>query len=263
MQPRMNISLPRSMSTNIPPLSTSFHNLQQNLSNSLPSQQNPTPTVNALILPNEPMSYDQESDIFDNITLSLLFPGDIKHHMLVKSGETIQEIKRRISVQNGINYTSISLYYNNLSLIDPLSLNDITGLLGGSTAKLEVKISGENIVIAGITTPLSNIVLSEPPPIQGSQPPPNTVILDVNTNIIQTIPKAVENPESPSSQHTTITLPNSYDSPPPLKNSEKETFTSVDTDNKDTAGNDSEAQFNAIKQLGSTNKSRWKLCFLF
>jgi len=249
----MSISLPRSLSSTIPPLKSS-----QTIPIPIPQP------VTPLNLPSEPLSYDEESDIFDNVTLSLIFPGDIKHQMMVKSGETIQEIKRRISVQNGMTYTSISLCFNDHSLIDPLSLNDVKGLVINSSAKLEVKISVNN-AIEEITTPLANIVVSEPPTT-------NTVILDINTNIIQTYTNLVEVIESPQdqnteNQYTSITLPNSPESPEPVKKQEKDGSTNIDTYNnsntKDTIGCDSEAQFNAIKQLGSTNKSRWKLCFLF
>lgn len=58
---------------------------------------------------------------------------------VVKTGETVQEIKRRLCSASKIPSHS-EFYFDGKPMIDPLSLNDIPGVVGNSVLQVEVKV---------------------------------------------------------------------------------------------------------------------------
>lgn len=59
----------------------------------------------------------------------------------VKSGETVQELRRRLQANHGIPFSSSSLFFQGKCMLDPLSLNDIAGVVDNSgVASIEVKV---------------------------------------------------------------------------------------------------------------------------
>eukprot|EP01102_Stenamoeba_stenopodia_P006605 TRINITY_DN1822_c0_g1_i1.p1 TRINITY_DN1822_c0_g1~~TRINITY_DN1822_c0_g1_i1.p1 ORF type:complete len:140 (-),score=45.76 TRINITY_DN1822_c0_g1_i1:228-647(-) len=74
-------------------------------------------------------SYDNTSNIFEQIELTLRFPDGNVHHVKVTTGETIFNIKKRINDEGWAKYDDISLYLNNQIMLDPLSLNDFPNLV--------------------------------------------------------------------------------------------------------------------------------------
>eukprot|EP01111_Echinosteliopsis_oligospora_P005369 TRINITY_DN1865_c1_g1_i1.p1 TRINITY_DN1865_c1_g1~~TRINITY_DN1865_c1_g1_i1.p1 ORF type:complete len:415 (-),score=108.54 TRINITY_DN1865_c1_g1_i1:32-1276(-) len=87
------------------------------------------------------MSYDQESDIFEDITLTFTLPDGSVFSLKFKSGDTVQEVKRKLDTTKGIAARSSSLFWNGKYMMDPLSLNDFPGLVSKSEVQIEVKIS--------------------------------------------------------------------------------------------------------------------------
>jgi len=121
------------VSLNLSPLSVQ----QPKLSSSLP------PIHSHKFLDEKPLSssYYQESDIFEDIPITLLLPDGVTFKLIVKTGETVQEIKRKLDTLHGIPYSDATLFYNGKCMIDPLSLNDFPGLVCKTNICLDVKIS--------------------------------------------------------------------------------------------------------------------------
>lgn len=88
-------------------------------------------------------SYYQESDIFEDIPITLVLPDGVTFKLIVKTGETVQEIKRKLDTLHGIPYSDATLFYNGKCMIDPLSLNDFPGLIckSNNNVCLDVKLS--------------------------------------------------------------------------------------------------------------------------
>jgi hypothetical protein len=108
-----------------------------------PKISSPLPPISSHKLVDEPTptSYYQESDIFEDITITLIMPDGVTFKLIVKTGETVQEIKRKLDTLHGIPYADASLYYNGKCMIDPLSLNDFPGLVCKTNVCLDVKMS--------------------------------------------------------------------------------------------------------------------------
>lgn len=95
--------------------------------------------------PQPPSSYYQESDIFEDIPITLVLPDGVTFKLIVKTGETVQEIKRKLATLHGIPYSDATLYYNGACMIDPLSLNDFPGLVCKAGVCLDVKVISHSV----------------------------------------------------------------------------------------------------------------------
>jgi len=91
-------------------------------------------------LSNGNKDYFTESDIHDDVLVTFNMPGGVVHEQTVNAGETVQEIKRRLYASHGLPFGSFSLFFRGRWLLDPLSLNDIDGLVESGKALIEVKI---------------------------------------------------------------------------------------------------------------------------
>lgn len=255
---------------------------QQPKSSPLPPHDNP-----ALAVP-----YDQESDIFEDIPITLILPDGITFKLVVKTGETVQEIKRKLDTLHGIPYSDATLYYNGRHMIDPLSLNDFPGLVCKTNVCLDVKISPawkprENVtytpsqigtqilnsatsrndfmdigVESEMISTTSSSSLNSISFVEYVDAPINTS----NRNTDNSVPTSTQyqpdfygggTPASPS-------LPNTFSDSPNMgkvsrRKQESETkMGSTTIDVKD----DDDPQCKDIQKLGGNTK-RWKLCFLF
>jgi len=104
----------------------------------------------------EAQSYHDESNIFEEILLICVLPAGDSLQLTVKSGETVQEIKRKLDATHGIPFSTCSLLHNGNLLMDPLSLNDFPGLIvksplslsegGNVSVTLQVKITHSPVV---------------------------------------------------------------------------------------------------------------------
>jgi len=233
-----------------------------------------------------PASYYQESDIFEDIPITLILPDGITFKLIVKTGETVQEIKRKLDTLHGVPYSDATLYYNGKCMIDPLSLNDFPGLVRKTNVCLDVKISSawkpketiqyttsqtgtlttnksefmdirvEPEIITTSTSSLNHISFVEyaDAPINSS----NTDSLVSNISSMHQPDLYSDPPASPP------TLPNAFSDSPNTgkmnrRRPENETKMSTTTiDIKD----DEDPQCKEIQKLGGNHK-RWKLCFLF
>lgn len=110
------------------------------------------PATEALVIAAEPLQapcYIVDDDILVTFTL----PGGVLYEQKVKTGETVQELKRKIYAIHGIPFSSLSLYFNGKCMMDPLSLNDIAGVVDQSgVARIEVKVLGPWTVNTQTTT---------------------------------------------------------------------------------------------------------------
>jgi hypothetical protein len=67
-------------------------------------------------------------------------PGGGTLQQKVNTGETFSELKRKLYVTHGIPSSNSTLFFEGKMLMDPLSLNDIVGLVDKSgVATIEVK----------------------------------------------------------------------------------------------------------------------------
>lgn len=117
----------------------------------------PLPAASPMVTNGQPVnhatearSYYQESDIFHDITLRIVLPNGLLLQMLVKSGETVQEIKRKLHTVHGVPFEVCSLYHYDKLMLDPLSLNDFPCLVSESSATISVKINGPSGCITEI-----------------------------------------------------------------------------------------------------------------
>lgn len=232
-----------------------------------------------------PTSYYQESDIFEDIPITLILPDGITFKLIVKTGETVQEIKRKLDTLHGVPYSDATLYYNGECMIDPLSLNDFPGLVRKTNVCLEVKISSawrpkENVQYSSSQTGTATTNKSEFMDIRVG---PETITSTSSLNHISFVeyadtPINSNNTDSLVSNITSMhqpdlcsdppvsapTLPNAFADSPTMgkmnrRRPENETKMSTTTiDIKD----DDDPQCKEIQKLGGNTK-RWKLCFLF
>lgn len=90
---------------------------------------------------NEIEDYHKESDIHEDVVIIFTLPSGEVYQQKVKSGETVQELKRKLYATHGIPTISSSLFFNGVRMMDPLSLNDIDGVVSQKgVAEIEVKL---------------------------------------------------------------------------------------------------------------------------
>jgi len=244
---------------------------------------------------NPPPTYHQESDIFQDIPITLILPDGVTFKLIVKTGETVQEIKRKLDTLHGIPYSDATLYYNGKCMIDPLSLNDFPGLVCKTNVCLDVKISSawklkENVqytsgqtgghilnstsskndfmdigvdlpdmISATSSSSLNsiNFVGYIDAPINTSNKCTDNLVCDTSS-VQQNQPGLYGDTPTPP-----LPLPNAFSDSPNVgkmnrRRPENETKTGTTTiDVKD----DTDPQCKDIQKLGNTKK--WKLCFLF
>jgi len=141
------------------------------IASSPPSAAKSPPFTKLLAIPSgnsEAQSYHDESNIFEEIRLVCVLPAGDTLQLLVNSGETVQEIKRKLDAVHGIPFSTSSLHHNGKLMMDPLSLNDFPGLLaksplslsegGNTTVTLQVKLTP---VVTVKETPEVPIVIPE------------------------------------------------------------------------------------------------------
>lgn len=88
-------------------------------------------------------TYDEESDIHDDITLTLEFPDGKTKDIFCKTGETVINLKKKLFDEFEIPF-SCKLSYNDNVMLDPLSLNDFPVLVEAGKkpgSKVTVKIT--------------------------------------------------------------------------------------------------------------------------
>jgi hypothetical protein len=91
--------------------------------------------------PSNARSYQEEADPHAKVTLSLSFSNGAAATTLVASaGDTVAQIKKRISEAQGIAYGALSLVVAGKPLMDPLSLNDIKDVRGKTEVAVEVRV---------------------------------------------------------------------------------------------------------------------------
>jgi hypothetical protein len=84
-------------------------------------------------------SYFQESNIHKDIKITFTLPSGELFEEVVNTGETVQEIKRKLYSASKIPSNSMFLL-NGKDMLDPYSLNDIPGVVGNSSLQIEVKV---------------------------------------------------------------------------------------------------------------------------
>lgn len=84
-------------------------------------------------------SYFNESNIHQDIRITFTLPTGELFEETVKNGETVQEIKRRLCSADKIPTNSL-FYFDGQKMLDPLSLNDIPGVVGRNALQIEVKL---------------------------------------------------------------------------------------------------------------------------
>jgi len=237
-------------------------------------------------------SYYHESDIFEDIPITLLLPGGITFKLIVKTGETVQEIKRKLDTEHGVPYSDATLYYNGKCMIDPLSLNDFPGLVRKTNVCLDVKISSawkpkENVHYtssqSGTQMLSSTTNKSDFMDIRVEPEVPNTTSTSSLNNIsfVEYVDAPISNNNNTNSlvsNFSSVHQPDFFSdlptSPPPLPNAfsdspnagkmnrrKPENETKISTTTIDIRDDD-DPQGKEIQKLGGNTK-RWKLCFLF
>ncbi len=71
-----------------------------------------------------PKDYNEESDIHPDIAVHLKFSDTKTMHLTLKTGDTVQNIKKRLEAEHGIQYSKITFTLDGKTMLDPLSLND-------------------------------------------------------------------------------------------------------------------------------------------
>lgn len=106
---------------------------------SSPSRSSPLAALDVVPSPRA-CDYFSESNIHEDILITFTLPGGAMHQQKVKSGETVQELKRQLYASLGIPFSRLTLFHNGKRMLDPLSLNDIAGVVDNSgSAQIEVK----------------------------------------------------------------------------------------------------------------------------
>lgn len=125
---KLSLHLPLSAATFTPPTAAELNNPPP----PPPPQNNPPPHA---------QDYFTESAIHEDIIITFTMPGGESIQQTVKTGETVQELKRKLYAAHGIPFSSLSLFFEGKCMMDPLSLNDIAGVVDKSgVAQIEVKV---------------------------------------------------------------------------------------------------------------------------
>ncbi len=86
-------------------------------------------------------SYHDEADPHAKVTLSLSFSNGLAGATMVASaGDTVAQIKKRISEAHSLRYGALSLVVEGKPVIDPLSLNDVKHIRGKTEVAVEVQV---------------------------------------------------------------------------------------------------------------------------
>lgn len=254
----------------------------------LPPIQSQSPTLSS--------SYYQESDIFEDIPITLKLPDGITFKLIVKTGETVQEIKRKLDTLHGIPYSDATLYYNETCMIDPLSLNDFPGLVCNTNVCLDVKISsawkprdnvqytspqtgtgmhkneyvdigvGSGMVNTTSTSSLTSISFVEYVDATSSNISDSISRSSSSKNIDNLVSTAADQQDFYGEQTgSPPPLPNTFSDSPntskmnrrrPESEATKTGTTTIDI-------NDDDPQCKDIQKLSGNSTKRWKFCFLF
>lgn len=84
-------------------------------------------------------SYDHEANIHQDIKITFTLPSGELFEETVNSGETVQEIKRKLHSADKIPADS-QFYLGGKEMLNPYSLNDFTGVPGRNALQIEVKV---------------------------------------------------------------------------------------------------------------------------
>eukprot|EP01113_Clastostelium_recurvatum_P043614 TRINITY_DN7248_c0_g1_i6.p1 TRINITY_DN7248_c0_g1~~TRINITY_DN7248_c0_g1_i6.p1 ORF type:complete len:505 (+),score=124.64 TRINITY_DN7248_c0_g1_i6:150-1664(+) len=107
----------------------------------------PSPALNSLrslaSLSSSTRSYDEESNIHEQITLKMVMPSGVTHEIKASTGQTVQELKKILEVKHQIPCRASSLFYGGKFMLDPLSINDFPGIMRDKGAVITIKISEE------------------------------------------------------------------------------------------------------------------------
>jgi hypothetical protein len=72
--------------------------------------------------------YAEESDIHPEISVDLKFSDSHTIHLRLKTGDTVQNIKKRLEAEHNMPYSKTSLSLHGQQMLDPLSLNDFAAV---------------------------------------------------------------------------------------------------------------------------------------
>merc|ERR1711991_189359 len=86
------------------------------------------------------VSYDEESNIHNDIEVTLVFPNEKTHVLNLKVGDTVQNIKKTMNDTLNIPYAKSSLLCDGKKMLDPLSLNDFKSIRNESKCRINVEV---------------------------------------------------------------------------------------------------------------------------
>eukprot|EP01104_Vermistella_antarctica_P003006 TRINITY_DN13182_c0_g1_i1.p1 TRINITY_DN13182_c0_g1~~TRINITY_DN13182_c0_g1_i1.p1 ORF type:complete len:104 (+),score=45.64 TRINITY_DN13182_c0_g1_i1:88-399(+) len=89
----------------------------------------------------EENSFDTESDIYEDVVVSVQFENGKSRDMKLTSGDTIQNIKKILHDEEGHTYEVLNMYWKEKELFNPMSLNDYPGFVQDGKATITVKAS--------------------------------------------------------------------------------------------------------------------------
>eukprot|EP01097_Dermamoeba_algensis_P002927 TRINITY_DN2164_c0_g1_i1.p1 TRINITY_DN2164_c0_g1~~TRINITY_DN2164_c0_g1_i1.p1 ORF type:complete len:109 (-),score=23.79 TRINITY_DN2164_c0_g1_i1:100-426(-) len=73
--------------------------------------------------------YATESDIHKDLSITLNLPDGSTLPLTLKSGETVQNIKKLLNDKHSLPFGKLILTYEGKVMMDPLSLNDYAGIV--------------------------------------------------------------------------------------------------------------------------------------
>jgi hypothetical protein len=88
----------------------------------------------------KPIPFDEECNIHDDIKLTLLFSDNRTVIMHVKTGDTVQNIKKKLEDQHGIPYAKMAFMLDGKIMLDPLSLNDYPQIGNGKCEQVTIHV---------------------------------------------------------------------------------------------------------------------------
>ncbi len=87
-------------------------------------------------------SYHEEANEHSQLTLHLTFSNGLPPAALTASaGETLAQIKKRISDANGLSYGALTLTVEGKAAMDPFSLNDLKHIRGKSEVAVQIAVA--------------------------------------------------------------------------------------------------------------------------
>lgn len=96
----------------------------------------------ALSAPNSMPELTPDDPNFSSLELNvtLVLPGGTQALYRVPSGQTIQQLKRKLCDESGLDFCNIALYHEGIFLMDPLSFNDFPKIVAKRVFKLDVQV---------------------------------------------------------------------------------------------------------------------------